>query len=308
MDKLEVHPKIAILLAVYNGENFLERQIRSIISQKKANIDIFISFDKSIDRSFEICSKLKIKYQNIFFINENKNEIFGSAAKNFYNLFLSVNFEKYDFISLSDQDDIWKPYKIYNGYNCLLNYKYNGYSSNVRPFYKKKLLKIIDKSYPQTKYDYLFEGGGAGNTYIITKSVALSFQKFLKLNYDQIKNINHHDWLLYAYTRYYFGSWFIDKSASVFYRQHHKNELGTNFSFKGFIKRFRTVLNGYALNQARQLKNVLNIDDQFINKIFKKGFVAGYYQIIYFYKFRRSLFGKIAFIFVGLINLFRLNN
>ena len=42
----------------------------------------------------------------------------------------------------------------------------------------KKLLRIVDKSYPQTKYDYFFEGGGAGNTYIITKNVALSFQNF----------------------------------------------------------------------------------------------------------------------------------
>ena len=34
MDKPKVYPKIAILLPVYNGENFLERQIRSILAQK----------------------------------------------------------------------------------------------------------------------------------------------------------------------------------------------------------------------------------------------------------------------------------
>ena len=308
MDKPKVYPKIAILLPVYNGENFLERQIRSILAQKKSFIDIYLSLDKSTDRSSEICEEFQKKNHNIFFINKNKNEIFGSAAQNFFNLFLSVNFEKYDYISLSDQDDIWKPFKLSNGYKILISGKFHGYSSNVRPFYKKKLLRIVDKSYPQTKYDYFFEGGGAGNTYIITKNVALSFQNFLKTNINEIKKINHHDWLLYAYTRSHHGSWYIDKSVNVFYRQHHKNELGTNFSFYGFIRRLSTVLNGYAISQARLVKNVLKVNDNLLSKIFKKNFFAGCYQMIYFYKFRRSPLGKIAFIFVGLVNLFRMNN
>lgn len=307
MDKINDYPNIAVLFAAYNGEKFIERQIHSILSQKKVNINIYISLDRSIDKSIDICTSLEKKHSNIFFINKNKNDFFGSAAKNFYNLFLSVNFESYDYISLSDQDDIWKPYKIFNGYNFIKSSNYMGYSSNVRPFQKKKLLKVIDKSFPQTEYDYLFEGGGAGNTYLILKKVAISFQNFLKLKHDKILKFNHHDWLLYAYTRSKFGSWHISKTVDVLYRQHSENELGTNFTFRGFIKRLKTVLNGYAISQARLIYELLEIDDDFISKIFRKNFMAGIYQIIYFYKFRRSPIGKIAFIFVGIINVFRMN-
>ena len=87
MDKINDYPKIAVLVAAYNGEKFIERQIHSILSQKKVNINIYISLDRSIDKSIDICKSLEKKYSNIFFINKNKNDIFGSAAKNFYNLF-----------------------------------------------------------------------------------------------------------------------------------------------------------------------------------------------------------------------------
>ena len=307
MHQTKIYPKVAVLLAVYNGEKFIEKQIISILSQKNVDIDIYISLDKSSDGSFEICAYLEKKHPNIFFINKNEKDIFGSAAKNFYSLFISVNFERYEYISLSDQDDIWKPFKIFNGYNFIYNSNYMGYSSNVRPFYRKKLLKVIDKSFPQTEFDYFFEGGGAGNTYLISQKVAISFQNFLKLNYDKILKINHHDWLLYAYTRSKFGSWYINKKVYVLYRQHNKNELGTNFTVKGFIKRLRTIFNGYAIDQARLIYNILDIDNEFMNKIFKKNYIAGFYQIINFYKFRRSPMGKIAFIFVGIINIFRMN-
>ena len=44
----------------------------------------------------------------------NHSTKYGSACENFLNMFMNVDFEKYDYIALSDQDDIWLPNKLIN--------------------------------------------------------------------------------------------------------------------------------------------------------------------------------------------------
>ena len=51
--------KVAVLMPVYNGEKFLKKQINSILNQKKVDITIFISVDKSTDNSLKLIENLK---------------------------------------------------------------------------------------------------------------------------------------------------------------------------------------------------------------------------------------------------------
>ena len=51
---------VAIILCSYNGERYIESQIRSILSQNYKQIDLFIFDDCSNDRTIEIISKYKI--------------------------------------------------------------------------------------------------------------------------------------------------------------------------------------------------------------------------------------------------------
>ena len=55
---------VAIILCSFNGENYLKKQLKSIIDQSYPFIDIFISDDGSTDRTLEIIDK---------FITENHN-------------------------------------------------------------------------------------------------------------------------------------------------------------------------------------------------------------------------------------------
>ena len=71
-----------ILLVIVYVFNFIDRQIKSILSQKNIDLDLFISDDKSEDRTLEICKKFSKTNKNIFIL-ENKNYRFKSAAKNF---------------------------------------------------------------------------------------------------------------------------------------------------------------------------------------------------------------------------------
>lgn len=143
-------PKVAVLLAAYNGEKYIQEQIESIVNQVDVDVYIYISIDASTDRTLEICQQFQKIYKNIFIINEGK-ERFGSAGKNFYYLIKNVDFEEFDFIALSDQDDIWKPLKIIRGIQVLEKEQASGYSSDVECFWddENRKNKIIKKSYPQ---------------------------------------------------------------------------------------------------------------------------------------------------------------
>ena len=293
-----IKPKVAILLATYNGENFIDRQIRSVLSQKNVDLDLFISDDNSEDRTMEIC-KIFAKFNKNIFILEKTSNRFKSAAKNFFRMILDIDLSKYDYIGFSDQDDIWKPFKINKAINVIQS-GYNAYSSNVRPFIKKKLLKTVNKSDNQVSFDYLFEGGGAGSTYLIKQFIITNFKILLKENKWIQEKIKHHDWLLYAFTRHKYRNWFIDEKISVYYRQHSHNELGSSDSIKGFIKRLKLVINGHVIKQSRLIAEAINIESSFYEKLYKSKF-NGFFLICNFYKFRRSIKGKIIILIIGIL-------
>ena len=53
----EKPPKVSIGLAVYNGENYLEQAINSILSQTFRDFELIVSDNASTDRTKEICLK-----------------------------------------------------------------------------------------------------------------------------------------------------------------------------------------------------------------------------------------------------------
>jgi len=84
--------KICVLLAAYNGEKWIEKQISTILNQKKVKIDLFISDDGSDDDTFEKIKKVSTKKKNIFFWKNKKKS--GSASQNFFYLIKRVIFRK----------------------------------------------------------------------------------------------------------------------------------------------------------------------------------------------------------------------
>ena len=106
---LSITPKIAVFLATYNGEKFLNQQIDSILSQKNVEVDIYCNDDGSSDRTLEIIKSYQISKKNFFIIDSIKES--GCAGLNFYSLILTSSGE-YDYYAFSDQDDIWLQSKL----------------------------------------------------------------------------------------------------------------------------------------------------------------------------------------------------
>ena len=287
--------KIAILLPVFNGSKFLKSQIETIQKQKKVNFDIFISVDRSSDNSKFICHQLSKKYKNIKVLKHNK--VFGSASKNFFYLLTKVNFKKYKYISLTDQDDLWFKDKLIDSKKKIKE-GYDVYSSSVIALTNKKET-YINKAQKQTKKDFLFESGGPGSTYFFNRFFADNLKKFLIINKKKISKFDHYDWLIYSYARKRNFKWFIDDKPSLFYRQHENNELGANISLKSFVSRGKEIMNGNALKKVIDLDKMtgkkLNLIDRFslINLLPSS------------FSFRRKFFDKIllTFYFITLILL-----
>lgn len=239
--KINQLPKVAVLLAAYNGEKYIKEQILSILNQKYVEIHIFISIDQSTDLTLKICKELQYQHNNITIINKG-TEKFGSAGKNFYYLFKAVNLDGFDFIALSDQDDIWKENKLNRGVEVLKSQNCDGYSSDVECFWESgRKNKIIKKSYPQRKYDYLFEPAGPGCTYVLKNNLAIA----IKNNINSSPQLPfHHDWFIYAFSRANGYKWHIDQTSNILYRQHNNNQEGANYGIKQKIKRLKKLKTG----------------------------------------------------------------
>jgi glycosyltransferase involved in cell wall biosynthesis len=107
-------------MATYNGEKYIEEQVKSILPQLGENDELVVSDDGSTDNTVKILESFNDKRIKIF--NHNRLNIKipfylrSSLTDKFY--FIARNFENAlknsngDYIFLSDQDDIWQPTKV----------------------------------------------------------------------------------------------------------------------------------------------------------------------------------------------------
>ena len=101
--------RVAILLATYNGEQYLPAQLDSVLNQDFKDWHLLVSDDGSTDRTKGILADYQRRYPDKIRILE-KDRPTGSAKKNF--LFLTRQAAEYPYLMYCDQDDFWKPEKV----------------------------------------------------------------------------------------------------------------------------------------------------------------------------------------------------
>ena len=100
--------KVEILLATYNGAQYLREQLESILNQDYEDWVVRACDDASTDDTYNILKEYQGKYPDKFFLAKNERG-FGSAKKNFMNL---IKNSTCDYVMCCDQDDVWLPNKI----------------------------------------------------------------------------------------------------------------------------------------------------------------------------------------------------
>jgi rhamnosyltransferase len=288
-----VYPRVAVLLAAYNGIDYIEEQISSILYQNNVCVDIFISVDRSNDGTETFLIEKYSSTINIKFLPFGIR--YGSPSANFFNLIVNVDFSEYSYVSLADQDDIWLPNKLHRAHTVLASNNCQAYSSQYLIFRFDKV-SISNKSSSFTDYDYLFESAGPGCTFVFTSELAKNIQILIKSNIEIINLIDYHDWLIYAFARFNNYKWIIDPYFSMLYRQHSTNYLGSGDGFLPFLRRISLILSGYGFSQSILIQKVLS-DVAFSH-------FSNIYFILNFYKFRRKFIHKIYFLIISIFNIF----
>src|SRR4051794_15855132 len=98
--------KVSVVMCTYNGENFIEQQIESILNQTYPLYELFIIDDCSTDNTISIIEKFASKKSFIQLYRNDKNLGYN---KNFEK---AMRMARGDIIAISDQDDVWLPDKI----------------------------------------------------------------------------------------------------------------------------------------------------------------------------------------------------
>ena len=95
---------ISVCMATYNGAEYIQEQLQSILSQIGLEDEIVISDDGSTDATLEVIKSISSPCIRIV-----QGPRMKSPSKNFEN---ALAHAKGDIIFLCDQDDVWQPNKV----------------------------------------------------------------------------------------------------------------------------------------------------------------------------------------------------
>lgn len=289
---LKTKPQIAVLLATFNGEDYLNVQLKSIKNQADVEVLIVASDDCSFDNTPQLLNEALAVDRRITLLPSEK---LGSASANFFRLLRDADITQVDYVALSDQDDIWQADKLSHAVQMILTNNVDAYSSNVVAFWSNGSHTLINKAQPQQHWDYMFESAGPGCTFVLTKKLVLNMRNFLIANQELCQHLALHDWFIYAFARSRGIKWFIDHEAHVLYRQHASNVVGANVGVKAKLVRWQKLREGWLVKQALLLADILGYNDAWpIQKLNHYHFIDRLALIANVNKLRRRLRDRIA--------------
>lgn len=99
--------KISVALCTYNGEKYIEEQLRSILKQTVSVDEIVICDDGSTDNTVAVASSVLGKGNIPYRIEVNETSL--GVAKNFLK---ALRLTSGDYVFTCDQDDIWHKGKV----------------------------------------------------------------------------------------------------------------------------------------------------------------------------------------------------
>ena len=249
-------PKFAVLMAAFNGMSWLPEQLQSILQQESVDVTIYVSVDRSTDGTELWLKACEQQYPALHVLPVG---VFGGAAKNFFRLLRDVDFSSYDYVALSDQDDIWASKKLISAHEVISKGGVDAYSANVTAFWPDGRTKLIDKASDQKRYDHFFEAAGPGCTYVLRARVAQVFKEFLIDHWQSVNAVALHDWLIYAWARNAGCTWYIDKRSMLSYRQHATNQMGANSGIAQAVRRIKLVRQGWYRGEVEKIAALLGI-------------------------------------------------
>lgn len=297
--------EVTILLALYNGAKNIEAQLQSFIRQSHTHWSLIISDDGSTDTGPEIIRQFCAGHpeHKIALIEGPKQ----GYVKNFLSLIDATDADT-DFISLSDQDDVWLEDKLERAIACL-----DKLEANVPALYgsrtmvcddtlKTKSLTTLFKKPPGFQ-NALVQNIIGGNTMVINQPALRMLKEITQFS----TGTTCHDWWIYQMISGVGGTVIYDPNPSLKYRQHAGNLIGANTTTLASLARLNLILNnqfkkwnGQNISALCACKEWLTPDNRAILDRFSAAREKTLFaRLIGFYKsgvYRQSLVGNLALI------------
>jgi rhamnosyltransferase len=288
-------PTVLVLLATFNGEHCVEEQIHSILCQREVDVQIRVSDDCSEDGTIAIVEQLAGHFGSISIVSRGLK--FGSAALNFFHLIRCCSVDGFDYVAFSDQDDIWFEDKLIKAITSMVEHGANGFSSDAIAFWPEtNRTKIIKKSDAVTGIDHWFESPGPGCSQVFSAQSFRHFQSFTILHFDELREIDYHDWLIYAFYKFHQLGWIISDNPRFLYIQHSNNQIGANSGWHAIYRRFLLIKSRWYRDQINRIYSVISgVDTELVS--FKFIICNGF-------RLRRKFTDSLIIVFLFLVRVF----
>lgn len=108
-------PRVSVIMPVYNGSEWLDESIPSVLSQTFGNFELLCINDGSKDNSLDILRKYA-KSDNRVRVFDNENQGPGESLN------FGIRQAKGTYLCFIDQDDIYKPTYLQKMHECIVKY------------------------------------------------------------------------------------------------------------------------------------------------------------------------------------------
>ena len=150
---------VTVLMSVFNGEKYLDKQLESIFSQNlpdNYHLSLIIRDDGSLDRTEKIIEEWSNRIDIVY-----KKGTNVGAKESFYELLYTA--PDSDYYAFCDQDDIWLKDKLWNAIQ------------NIKRYMEKPILYF-------SNIEYIDENDNKLNRTLLPNSFELSLQRILMCN------------------------------------------------------------------------------------------------------------------------------
>jgi glycosyltransferase involved in cell wall biosynthesis len=223
--------KVVVLMSTWEGERFIEEQLRSILGQLPVGGRVIVRDDGSTDG---VVARIEAFNDSRVEVIRGKNLGF---ARSFFAL-LDAAPDDADVVMFSDQDDVWLPGKISRAMTRLAPLQ-------GRPALYCSRLRLVDEELrpiglspawhrPPAFRNALVENIAFGCTCAINRGgLQLARQK------GDLGLVYFHDWWLYLVISA-FGEVLADPEPTILYRQHATNSVGASGGWRRYLAAWRS--------------------------------------------------------------------
>lgn len=239
----DTSPSVTILLAVHNGQPYLQEQLNSIARQTHGRWRILASDDGSCDTSRDILDRFAAATGRLRQISGPR---LGPAANFLFLIRAFANLAREnDVLAFCDQDDVWMPERLAHGMRALDRLD----TEKPALFCSRTLITGAELQSPRPSRklarppgfrNALVQNIAAGNTILLNRAGT----RLICDAAGETDAVVMHDWWVYQVITAAGGVVIHENTPLIYYRQHRNNQIGANTSFTARCFRVWMIASG----------------------------------------------------------------